>query len=187
MVPGGFDLRPESSQIELLDKELILARRLLNLSDESSLPVGVGFITFHPSIVTFTETVMPILKKHKPTAVWLAFPDPNASQRVHTKIISQLHDIGIKAIVQVGTVAAAREAVEDGADVIVAQGIDAGGHQFAAGAGMTSLVPEVFEMLKTEYSGRRIGLLAAGGIVNGRGVAAALALGNWPPTSAGPH
>jgi len=80
-------------------------------------------------------------------------------------------------MVQVGTVGAARQAVKDGADVVVAQGVDAGGHQFASGAGVISLVPEVRTMLDTEFPDRDVALVAAGGIVDGRGVAAALTLG----------
>lgn len=78
---------------------------------------------------------------------------------------------------QVGNVAAAREAVVDGADVVVCQGIDAGGHQFRKGSGVLSLVPEVRMMLEEEFADRDVAIVAAGGIVNGKGVAAALALG----------
>lgn len=106
-----------------------------------------------------------------------------------------------KIAVQVGSVAAAREAARYGADVIVAQGADAGGHQFARAAGVISLVPEIVDMLREEeFDGRGvergegqeegegegegkkrkkrdITVWAAGGIADGRGVAAALALG----------
>lgn len=116
--------------------------------------------------------------------MWLFAPDPSqhadgpeGKEPAHRLIIRHVHSAGIKAIVQVGTVTAAREAVEDGADVVAAQGVDAGGHQFAQGAGVISLVPEVRAMLDTEYPDKGVGLAAAGGIVDERGVAAALALG----------
>lgn len=79
--------------------------------------------------------------------------------------------------VQVGNVAAAREAVLDGADVLVTQGVDAGGHQFRQGAGIVSFVPEVRTMLEKEFGDKDISIVAAGGIADGRGVAGALALG----------
>ena len=73
--------------------------------------------------------------------------------------------------------AAARQAVKDGADIIVAQGGDAGGHQFVQTSGIISLVPEVRAMLADEFPNREVALLAAGGIVEGHGVAAAITLG----------
>lgn len=79
--------------------------------------------------------------------------------------------------VQVGSVAAARDAVIAGADVIVAQGVDAGGHQWAQGAGVISLVPETRNLLGKEFPDREVGLVAAGGIADGSAVVAALALG----------
>lgn len=112
-----------------------------------------------------------------PQAVWLFAPDPAASPRAHPDLIEACHDHGIKVFVQVGTVAAAREAVRDGADVIVAQGADAGGHQFASTAGLISLVPEIKVMLREEFADREVALVAAGGISNEDGVVAAVALG----------
>lgn len=178
-IPGGFDFWAESPQIKALEDELILARSLLEKAGmaQDPLPVGVGFITCHPSASNFMNTALPVLLKYKPTAVWLFAPDPDAPQRAHPEIIRHLHASGIKAFVQVGTVAAAREAVSDGADVLVAQGIDAGGHQFSRGASVISLVPEIRQMLDTEFPRAGTGLLAAGGIVGARAVAAALALG----------
>ncbi|CAH0027221.1 unnamed protein product [Clonostachys rhizophaga] len=178
-IPGGFDFRAESPQIKALEDELILARSLLEKAGmaQDPLPVGVGFITCHPSASNFANTALPVLLKYRPTAVWLFAPDPDAPQRAHPEIIRHLHASAIKVFVQVGTIAAAREAVRDGADVLVAQGIDAGGHQFARGASVISLVPEVRQMLDTEFPRGGTGLLAAGGIVGARAVAAALALG----------
>jgi nitronate monooxygenase len=132
--------------------------------------------------VTFIESIRPILQEHKPIAVWLFAPVPEKSSS-HSKIIPELRSLGsswgLKVFVQVGSVTAARDAANDGADVIVAQGIDAGGHQWAQGVGIVSLVPEIRDMIQKEFAGKDIGLVAAGGIVNGQGVAAALALGKF--------
>lgn len=123
-----------------------------------------------------------------PQAVWLFAPDPSATPRTHPDIIAACHDHGFKVFVQVGTVAAAREAARDGADVIVAQGGDAGGHQFAATASIISLVPEVRLMLREEeeFAGREIAVVAAGGIACEDAVVAAVALGEsivfFPPS-----
>ncbi|KAJ6445039.1 2-nitropropane dioxygenase protein [Purpureocillium lavendulum] len=179
IVPAGYNFSPGNPQVVALQSELALARKLLGLVDEPAkkMPVGVGFITCHETVSNFKETVMPLLEAHKPVAVWLFAPDPQARPRAHPDIIRRLHSSGIKAIIQVGSVAAAREAIEDGADIIVAQGTDAGGHQFALGAGLMTLVPEVRAMMQREFPSRQVALVAAGGIMNGGGVAAALALG----------
>ncbi|MEL7230511.1 MAG: nitronate monooxygenase, partial [Pseudomonadota bacterium] len=79
----------------------------------------------------------------------------------------------VPLIVQVQTMAHARRAVEAGATVIVAQGAEAGGH--GAKRGTLPLVTEVADYLKTESLDTL--LVAAGGIVDGRGLAAALMLG----------
>lgn len=185
-VAAGFDFSTGSDQMAALDAELKAARTALGLSQDPSVPVpvGVGFISFHPSARSFDETALPILQRHRPAAVWLFAPDPASDQHAHEWLIPKLHDLSqkldsdIAVFVQVGTVAAARDAAQHGADVIVAQGSDAGGHQHASNAGVVSLVPEVRDMLDAEFPGRHITLLAAGGIVDGRGLAAALALGN---------
>jgi nitronate monooxygenase len=180
-VAGGSDFTPGSDHLSSLAAELTAARQGLGLADLplTPIPVGVGFILCHPSASRFEETVLPLLIEHSPQAVWLFAPgpDPKDGAELQAGIIAALKHAGFTVFVQVGTVSAARQAVKDGAEVIVAQGVDAGGHQFAKGAGVVSLVPEVRSMLDEEFSGKEIGLVAAGGIVDGRGVAAALALG----------
>ena len=83
----------------------------------------------------------------------------------------------IRVFVQIGDLKHAREAIEQGADVIVAQGADAGGHQWAHGASVVSLVPEVRDLVRAAGKDGEVAVVAAGGIVDGRGLAAALALG----------
>ncbi|KAJ4407440.1 hypothetical protein N0V82_009930 [Gnomoniopsis sp. IMI 355080] len=168
IVPGGYDFNAESAQLTQLAKELEAARSILGLTEMSltPAPVGVGLLTSHESA---NSTV--------PQAVWLFAPDPDSSPRAQPEVIAACHEHGFKVFVQVGTVAAAREAAQDGADVIVAQGIDAGGHQYASGAGVISLVPEVKLMLEEEFAGKQIALVAAGGIAHENAVVAAVALG----------
>ena len=99
------------------------------------------------------------------------------------QLIDAFHASGFVVFFQVGTVKDARKAVEDGADVIVAQGVDAGGHQLARGSGVVSLVPEVVDMVEREFEpkGREVVVVAAGGVADGRGVAAAVGLGEFFP------
>ena len=87
-----------------------------------------------------------------------------------------------KVWVQVGSV---KDAVEIArackSDVLVVQGTDAGGHSLAQGAGIMSLLLEVADAVEALAKGGTAEemplLMAAGGIVEGRGVAAALVLG----------
>ncbi|KAI1654567.1 inosine monophosphate dehydrogenase [Daldinia decipiens] len=183
-IQAGRDFNPDSPALKKLDDQLTQAWQLLDLeaskNDSSYLPIGVGVLTFMPSARYFGETVVPILKRHRPAAIWLFAPSPKAPG-THSAIVKELRSRGSpwnpKIVVQVGTVAAAREAVAYGADIIVAQGIDAGGHQWVSGAGIVSIVPEVIDMLRNEFPDKEIPVWAAGGIADGRGVAAALALG----------
>jgi len=84
--------------------------------------------------------------------------------------IDRLHDAGIRVLEQVGSVAGAQRAAGDGVDVIVAQGLEAGGHNFAE-LPTFALVPLVVDAVAPAL------VLAAGGVADGRGLAAALMLG----------
>lgn len=176
-IAGGFDFSVSSPQIPALSAQLSSARAKLGLEDsEATLPVGVGFITFGPG--NPIPALLPVLSTHRPAAVWLFGP---ASRDQHATLIRAFKAAGaswnLKVFVQVGTVQAAREAVEDGCDVVVVQGGDAGGHQWAQGASLISLVPEVVDMLRDEFGVKTVSILAAGGVTDGRGIAASLALG----------
>lgn len=164
-------------------------RQLLGQDDDAGgdpVRAGMSCITGHESIAQFTDTVLPVIAAQRPAALWLFAPDGEV--KPHAAIIAAVRALDPprcrpRVFVQVGNVAAAREAVADGADVVVCQGIDAGGHQFRKGMGVVSLVPEVRRMLDDEFADRDVALVAAGGIVNGKGVAAALALGIYSPSS----
>ena len=84
--------------------------------------------------------------------------------------IERLHDAGVRVFEQVGSVEAAQRAAGDGVDVVVAQGLEAGGHNYAT-LPTFALVP-----LVADAAGPAL-VLAAGGIADGRGLAAALMLG----------
>ncbi|SDS43836.1 NAD(P)H-dependent flavin oxidoreductase [Actinoplanes derwentensis] len=84
--------------------------------------------------------------------------------------IDRLHDAGVRVFEQVGSVPDARRAAGDGIDVIVAQGLEAGGHNFGT-LPTFALVPLVVDAVAPAL------VLASGGIADGRGLAAALMLG----------
>ncbi|WP_299951395.1 nitronate monooxygenase [uncultured Ruegeria sp.] len=85
--------------------------------------------------------------------------------------VKMLKDSGADIWVQVGTVEDGEKAVELGADLVVAQGWEAGGHNYG-GMGSMALVPAMVDAI-----GDKAMVLASGGITDGRGVAASLALG----------
>ena len=121
--------------------------------------VGIGFITWR---IAENPEVLDLALTHEPRAVMLSFDDC-------TPFADRIKRTGAKLICQVQTVAAARDAVAAGADVIVAQGTEAGGH---GGTRATfPLVPAVVDAVDP------VPVVAAGGIADGRGLAAALMLG----------
>ena len=91
-------------------------------------------------------------------------------------VIDRLKEAGIKLLLSATTVAEARAAEAAGADVVVAQGVEAGGHRGCfdpdddATIGTMALVPQVVDAVS-------VPVVAAGGIADGRGLAAAFALG----------
>jgi nitronate monooxygenase len=122
--------------------------------------VGVGFILW---ALEKNPAALDVALAAKPAAVMLSFGDP-------TPFTDRIRDAGCKIICQVQTLAQAKEAAVAGADVIIAQGRDAGGHA-AMTRGTMGLVPAVVDAVAP------IPVVAAGGIADGRGLAAALALG----------
>ena len=85
--------------------------------------IGVGFITWS---LSRQPHLIDVCIEHSPAAIMFSFGDAS-------KHIERTKKAGILAICQVQTVAMAREAVSQGADIIVAQGAEGGGHGVACG------------------------------------------------------
>jgi nitronate monooxygenase len=120
---------------------------------------------------TFDEERLDLIIELRPPVVSFHFglPEPLAMRRIK--------EAGCIILSSATTVAEARSLEARGADVIIAQGFEAGGHRGSfsnsPGAGMVgtmALVPQVVDAV-------RVPVIAAGGIANGRGLAAAFALG----------
>ena len=126
-------------------------------------PVGCGFITWRLAGV---PGLLDDVLAREPRAIFLSFGDPAGPG-------AAVKAAGVPLICQVQTLEDSRAAVDAGADVIVAQGAEAGGHGDSRAT--LTLVPEVADWLAVHAP--EVLLCAAGGIADGRGLAAALMLG----------
>ena len=136
----------------------LLREQVRRLREETDRPFGVNFILEFPlqdHIAVCIEEKVPVL----------SFFWGDASPYVE-----QAHAAGLKVFDQVGSVQAAERSMRAGVDLIIAQGVEAGGH-IRGGVSTLVLVPRVVEAVAPTP------VAAAGGIADARGVVAALALG----------
>lgn len=177
---GGLGFIGAGSDVSTLDSELQQSRTALKVSaDADVLPVGVGFLLWAGD--SLLQEALPILERHKPAATWLFAPSNPDQLAGWTRECRRVTNSKTKIWIQIGTVAEALDTVSTcQPDVLVVQGTDAGGHGLEKCAGLFSLLPEVDDAVTAlcQSSGTpKPTLLAAGGITDGRGVAAAFALG----------
>ena len=152
---GGQDSEGGPVQAEWLRAQLRLAR------ERTDRPVGVGFIV--PFLTAYRQEDLPRLALDEgAAALAFSFGDP-------APYVAAAHAAGARVLAQVQTVSQARRAVAAGADAIAAQGAEAGGH--CGEIGSLALVPAAVD------AAGGVPVLAAGGIADGRGLAAALLLG----------
>lgn len=125
--------------------------------------IGCGFITW--SLARRPE-LLALALAHRPAALMLSFGDPRP-------FAAEIKAAGAALICQVQTLAHVEDALAAGADIIVAQGSEAGGH--GGSRATLPLVPQVADVVARRAPEAMV--LAAGGIAEGRGLAAALMLG----------
>jgi nitronate monooxygenase len=174
---GGVGIIGAVKDMTMLDQQLLSAQSLLKsdnlkVANPSTLPIGVGFLLFAVSL----HEASAVISRHRPAIIWLSCPAQEEDFETWCKGIKKISPDS-RIWIQVASVAVAlRVASTCSPDVLVMQSSDAGGHGPFPGAGIVSLVPETRDALdRAGFS--EIGIFAAGGISDGRGVAAALACG----------
>lgn len=126
---------------------------------DTNCPVGIGFITWK---LMDQPELLDIALAANPKAILLSFGDP-------TPFVEKIKTSGTLLIAQCQSLQDATKAADLGADIIVAQGTEAGGH--GSNRATMSLLPAVADALPDTC------LVGAGGIADGRGLAASLMLG----------
>jgi nitronate monooxygenase len=153
-----------SGRVAAVQETLNRFRRVLEIPETTVNPAST------PD--TIDEAFAVILEEGVP--VWsIGLGDPGEA------MVARCRARGVKVIAMVATVEDARAVANSGVDAVVAQGMEAGGHRStfvkaasrdAASVGTMSLVPQIVDAVA-------VPVIAAGGLADGRGVAAALALG----------
>ncbi|KGF68454.1 oxidoreductase [Hoeflea sp. BAL378] len=148
MIGGGY------GDADWLDAQFALA---------GNTPVGCGFISF---ALAEKPELLELALARQPRALFLSFADP-------APFLPAIRAAGVPVIVQIQSYRDACRVLDLGIEVVVAQGGDAGGH--GRSRGTMALVAEVADEISRRGSPSI--LCAAGGIADGRGLVAALALG----------
>ena len=137
----------------------------------AELAIDPAKIAAGPGRAPFTEEAAAVLEVFRPAVVSFHFGLPGAA------LVERVKRTGAKVISSATTVDEARWLEAHGADAVIAQGLEAGGHRgmfltedLSTQAGTFALLPQIVRAVK-------VPVIAAGGICDARGVAAALALG----------
>lgn len=137
-----------------------LVDQMAEVRERTAKPFGVDLLTAAPQ--DFESKIRDIAKAGASVYV--------AGLGVPRDVVDLCHELNLLVVNMCGKVRHATAAVEAGCDLVVAQGTEAGGHTGTVAT--MALVPQVVDAV-----GDRVPVVAAGGINDGRGLAAALALG----------
>jgi nitronate monooxygenase len=132
--------------------------------DPSAIPAG-------PVRAPFDAALCAVIEKARPTIVSFHFGLPSA------ELLARVKAAGALILASATTVAEARWLERHGADAVIAQGREAGGHRGMFLSGDIDAQPGLISLLPQVRDAVRLPVAAAGGIGDGRGIAAAFALG----------
>jgi nitronate monooxygenase len=165
------ELRPPADPATIAEDRLAAVHAVLNgFRTQLGLPARSERPGAVPDIIA---AQVEVILEERPAVFSIGLGDPGSD------LVLRCRAQGIKVVAMVATVEDARAVVESGVDAVVAQGSEAGGHRStwvkrptpdAASVGTLALVPQIVDAVP-------VPVVAAGGISDGRGLAAALALG----------
>jgi nitronate monooxygenase len=168
LLPEVWDPQPTSG----LDDELV--ERVHAIANRLREDLGLEPLTERPPTVPqLVDAAFDVIVEERVPVFSAGLGDPGPD------VTARLHEAGIRTVVMVTNSGDALRAVDSGADVVVAQGMEAGGHRShfemppektLRDLGTFTLVPEVVDAVD-------VPVVAAGGVIDGRGLVAALALG----------
>lgn len=154
---GGFgQVGSAGRSLEDFERQIQLAAELTDKPFGVNLPIGE-----HSDPRERVEMILKYKDKIRAVSISAGNPRP---------FIPVFKEAGLHAMVAISTAMHAAKAEQAGADILIAEGTEAGGHNGPAEVTTFALIPQV-------VSSVNVPVLAAGGIVDGRGVVAALALG----------
>ncbi|KAF5347396.1 hypothetical protein D9758_011254 [Tetrapyrgos nigripes] len=158
-----------------LKANLSIVRKTLNLPDGAPLPVGIGFVS---RVLAKTENSddprLPAILEEKPQAIWFAFGDDLGKYVAQVREYDSKREHKTIVFIMVNSVEEAlRAANEWKVDVIVAQGIEAGGHGGSEAPSLLTLLQAVINAIPPDGPV----IVAAGGISTGSQIAASLTIG----------
>jgi nitronate monooxygenase len=170
----GFLAAGYLTDLKAVEEQIALFREATK-DEPSEAPLCLGFLGFAAlSSPQGWDRYETLLKVHRPAVVQFFAPSICTTADGKRTNVVLAHQYGAKFLAQIGNVGELESALQAGVDGIIAQGSEAGGHGLRPGLGSGTL-----PLVSKISSLTDLPVVAAGGIVNGKGVAAVLGTRLW--------